>query len=285
MSTTQTLDGRSILAVFAHPDDESISCGGLLAWCSHLGTQVSLLCLTHGEHGRGSKDVARTRANELQSAAQTLGISSVRLMGHEDGMLPWLSRPSLESDIETYITRTNPDVVITFDKDGIYGHPDHIAVYEMTTAAVASLGKNAPALYYVSIPPGSMRRVVSHAIRTSQQSVDEQNVTAQNSNCKDSIKQSLHTVLGIDDPDAFGAEAPKPSLIIHIGQFAKAKLAALACHRTQFENSALTYIKEEQAVNLLGIEHYRRSRTGTIGPTFLDDFGASVEPITHQPMP
>ena len=284
MSDTDAIDRRSVLAVFAHPDDEAISCGGLLAWCSHLGTKVSLLCLTRGEHGRGGTDLGRTRSNELQSAARTLGISSLLLMNHEDGMLPWLSRPSLESDIETHINRTNPDVVITFDKDGIYGHPDHIAVYEMTTAAVASLGSNAPALYYVSIPQGSMRKVVSHAIRMFRQSRDKQDTTDHGDSSLDSIRPSLRTVLGINDPDAFGAEAPKPSLIINVGQFAKVKLAALACHKTQFDNSALAYIKEDQAAHLLGIEHYRRSKTGTTGPTFLDDFGTSSEAAIHQQM-
>ena len=284
MNDTDAVDRRSVLAVFAHPDDESISCGGLLAWCSHLGTEVSLLCLTRGEHGRGGADLGRTRSNELESAARTLGISSLFLMNHEDGMLPWLSKLSLESDIGTHISRTDPDVVITFDKDGIYGHPDHITVYEITTAAVASMGSNAPALYYVSIPQGSMRKVVSHAIRMFRQSVDKQDATVQGDPSLVSIRPSLRTVLGISDPDAFGAEAPKPSLIINVGQFAKVKLAALACHKTQFENSALAYIKEDQAVHLLGIEHYRRSKTGTAGPTFLDDFGVSSEGITHQPI-
>ncbi|MDE2907518.1 MAG: PIG-L family deacetylase, partial [Acidobacteriota bacterium] len=103
------LDGRSLLAVFAHPDDESIACGGLLAWCAHLGVDVSLLCMTRGEHGRGSTagseegslrsslcvtrdehgespgEVARKRRRVLDAAARALGIGAVTLLDHEDG--------------------------------------------------------------------------------------------------------------------------------------------------------------------------------------------------------
>ena len=64
--------------------------GGLLAWCAHLGADVSLLCVTRGEHGQGAKDIRRMRSRELESAARALGIRAVTLLDHEDGMLPWL---------------------------------------------------------------------------------------------------------------------------------------------------------------------------------------------------
>jgi LmbE family N-acetylglucosaminyl deacetylase len=73
-------------------------------------------------------------------------------------MLPWIDVGRLEADIQAVIRRTAPDVVITFGEDGLYWHPDHIAVHERTTAAVATLDDDVPALYYVTMPTGAMRR-------------------------------------------------------------------------------------------------------------------------------
>ncbi|MGE3579347.1 MAG: PIG-L deacetylase family protein, partial [Vicinamibacterales bacterium] len=143
--------GRTLLAVFAHPDDESITCGGLLAACSAGGARVALLCLTRGEAGPGAGKTAvplgRVRTEELAAAAGTLGIADVALLDHPDGMLPWTDASTIERDIREAMTRLRPDVVVTFGADGLYWHPDHIAVHERVTAAVRSLGDAAPALY------------------------------------------------------------------------------------------------------------------------------------------
>ncbi|MCY3845552.1 MAG: hypothetical protein OXH69_18670, partial [Acidobacteria bacterium] len=74
------------------------------------------------------------------------------------------------------------------------------------------------------------------------------------------------------DPDAFGAEAPAPTLVVDTGAFAAAKLAALTCHATQFHGGALEAIAPEDAPRLLGVEHYRRATVGAAGPSFLDAF-------------
>src|SRR5688572_5073494 len=164
-----TLAGRSLLAVFAHPDDESLACGGLLARCAALGARVSLLCFTRGEWGQRPRlratlqddgGLGKTRTLELEAAAQVLGISDTIVLDKGDGMLPWVDAGTLEADIRDAIVQRSPDVVVTFGEDGLYWHPDHIAVHERTTAAVAALGWNAPALYYVTMPPGRMREVV-----------------------------------------------------------------------------------------------------------------------------
>ena len=105
------------------------------------------------------------RTAELLEAAGVLGIGdeAVTILDHADGMLPWVEAGRLEADIHTVIRTTAPDVVITFGEDGLYWHPDHIAVHERTTAAVAALHDDAPALYYVTMPAGAMRAVVSYA--------------------------------------------------------------------------------------------------------------------------
>lgn len=252
----------SLLAVFAHPDDEAIACGGLLAWCATLGVQVSLLCLTHGEHGSDNRKsnlqnatpLGGVRARELREAAGALGIDDVTLLRHEDGMLPWSNTEQLQTDISNTIARTAADVVLTFDEDGLYWHPDHIAAHERTTAAVAALA-GPPALYYVAIPEGAIRSVVAHA----------NTVTA---NVDGGVFP--RTVLGVTDPDAFGTLAPRPTLVLDVAAFTDRKLQAIRCHRSQLGNDALTFLTAESASKLLATEHYRRAKVGRRGPTFLD---------------
>jgi LmbE family N-acetylglucosaminyl deacetylase len=245
------LTGRSLLAVFAHPDDESLACGGLLAKCAELGARVSLLCVTRGEAG----GPGNTRAEELQAAARVLGITSLVLLDHPDGMLPWENGGTLEADIRDAILRLGPEVVVTFDEDGLYWHPDHVAVHERTTAAVVALGEDAPSLYYVTMPPGRMRAVVE-AVAARQPGPQPR------------------VILGIADVDAFGAMAAAPTLVIEAGEFAARKLAAIRCHRTQLDgDDALDLLSDAEAIRLLGTEHFRRARVGSSRDAFIEYLG------------
>ncbi len=265
----QTPAGHSLLAVLAHPDDESLACGGLLAWCAAAGAHVTLLCVTHGEHGptdlvpepHGTPSVGDIRAAELEDAATILGIDTVTVLDYEDGMLRWVDADQLETDIRDVIRRTAPDVVITFDEDGLYWHPDHIAVHERTTAAVAALEESPPALYYVTMPAGAMRAVVTRA--------------AEVSAARDRHAISPGSILGVEDPDAFGAEAPSPALVVELPRYAALKLRALSCHRSQFHDCALSLIGESDAPRLLGTEHYRRADVGARHDTFIERLAAS----------
>ena len=260
----------SVLAVFAHPDDESLASGGLLAWCAAVGVRVSLLCLTHGEHGhagRGApaprtRSLRQVRAGELRAAAEVLGIARVRLLDHEDGMLPWIRPDRLDADILDEFRRTAPDVVVTFDADGLYWHPDHISVHERTTAVVAALGGGAPALFHVALPPGAMRAVVDHAARVA--------------TARGLARPFPRSILGVGDADAFGAGAPPPTLVVDARGHAARKLRALRCHRSQFEGCALQFVAEDDAARLLGTEHYRRSEIGAQGDTIVDRLAAGA---------
>ncbi len=262
--------GHSLLAVFAHPDDESLACGGLLAWCAEVGVRVSLLSVTHGEHPQADHTgtpagTPPVRAAELRNAADVLGIGEVTILDHEDGMLPWVDAGRLETDIRAIIRRTVPDVVITFGEDGLYWHPDHIAVHERTTAAVAALHDDAPALYYVSMPAGAMRAVVNHA--------------ADVTGGRDRDAAPPRSILGVTDADAFGALAAAPTLVVETGRFAARRLRALTCHRSQFRDCALALVAEHDAPRLLGTEHYRRADVGAKGDTFIDRFAAPLAAI------
>ena len=258
------LSGSSLLAVFAHPDDESLACGGLLARCAECDVRVSLLCLTHGEHGPGhdGERLRDIRAGELRDAARVLGIRDLILLDHEDGMLPWIDHARLEADILGAIRRFRPQVVVTFDEDGLYWHPDHIAVHERTTAAVAKLGTAGPALRYVSMPRGRMRAVVDAA-----------------SNDLEHGAEPPRPILGVADADAFGSMAPTPTLVVEAGEFAGRKLAALRCHGTQFDGSALAYVGERDAARLLGTEHYRRAEVGSRDDVFIERFGTPMNAL------
>jgi hypothetical protein len=124
---------------------------------------------------------------------------------------------------------------------------------------VAAAGRDGPALYYATIPPGCMRAVVEHA----------REILASRGLDRHS---PLH-ILGIADHDAFGALAPAPTVIVDAAEFAVRKLAAIRCHRSQLIDDALTLVSESDAERLLGVEHYRRAEVGSRGETFLDRFG------------
>ena len=186
-----------------------------------------------------------------------LGLTDVEVLDYEDGMLPWVDARQFEERILQTINRLRPDVLITFDKDGLYWHPDHIAVHEMTTTAVAALGADAPALYYVTMPPGSMRRVLDSVVAV------------------EGSEAPARHVLGIFDVDAFGALAEPPTLIVEAAEFAERKLAALKCHRTQVAGSALAFVAEDDASRLLGTEHFRRASAGFGGHAFIEEFSSS----------
>ena len=150
-------------------------------------------------------------------------------------------------------------MVVTFDLDGLYWHPDHIAVHERTTDAVAGLGPAGPALRYVSMPAGGMRAIVDAA-----------------SNDPEYGDGPPPQILGVADADAFGSMAPGPTLIVEAGEFAGRKLTALRCHRTQFDGSALEYVSEHDAARFLGTEHYRRAEVGAPDDVFMDRFGTPI---------
>ena len=145
----------------------------------------------------------------------------------------------MDADIRAAIIRLQPDVVITFDEDGLYWHPDHIVMYERTTAVVASMGEAAPALFYVSMPRGSMRGVLSAAAAAAHPDTP-----------------MPQRVLGVDEVDAFGLFAARPTLVIDAGEFAATKLAALRCHRSQIAGDGLDRLPADQAA--------RAARRGTL---------------------
>jgi LmbE family N-acetylglucosaminyl deacetylase len=134
-----------LMCVFAHPDDESLATGGALVRYAAEGVGTYLVTATRGERGRfgeGSERpapeiVGQTREAELLAAAKELGLREVRLLGYPDGALDTVNPADAIEQIAGHLRRVKPHVVITFAPDGAYGHPDHIAISQLTTAAIA----------------------------------------------------------------------------------------------------------------------------------------------------
>jgi LmbE family N-acetylglucosaminyl deacetylase len=133
-----------LMCVLAHPDDESLGTGGVLAKYSSQGVGTYVVTATRGERGRfddkgtkpGPEIVGRTREAELRAAARELGVGEVTLLDYLDGELDTVDSVEASRTIAAHIGRVKPQVVVTFDPFGAYGHPDHIAISQLTAAAV-----------------------------------------------------------------------------------------------------------------------------------------------------
>jgi LmbE family N-acetylglucosaminyl deacetylase len=172
----------TLMAVHAHPDDEASSTGGVLAYYSDQGIRTVIVTCTNGEfgdapgqikpgdNGHDEQAVAQLRLSELRQSAKILGVSHLELLGyHDSGMPDWeyKDRPDafcnvpldevagrISALMETY----RPQVVIGYDDEGLYQHPDHVHAAKAAAAAAAQSG--IPAKYYQSaMRPSSWRKV------------------------------------------------------------------------------------------------------------------------------
>jgi LmbE family N-acetylglucosaminyl deacetylase len=175
---------KTILAVLAHPDDESFGVGGTLALYAHKGYDTYYICATRGEvgtvdpeHMKGFSSIAELREAELRCAAQHLGLKGVFFLGYRDSGMPGgeanqhpdaqinHSIDEVAGRVAKYIRELKPDIVLTFDPIGGYRHPDHIHIHQATVLAFEKaddasfhLESGSPfkprALYFHTIPRG-----------------------------------------------------------------------------------------------------------------------------------
>ena len=234
-----------VLAVFAHPDDESLAVGGTLARLASEGYHVVVMCASHGERGSEVGPVrddalGRIRATELMTAARALGIAEVILWHHPDGDLRWAEVTDFHAELILFLRRRRPSAVITFDEDGLYWHADHIGVYERVLTAVQSLGPEAPPLYLATMARGRMPAVVN---------------TAKSRGWVAPAKGFWSLV-----PEAFGLAAEPHTLESHVEAWVPRKVAALLAHQSQVRTGhPFEQCTPDDLRTLFGLEQFRRA--------------------------
>lgn len=218
----------SLLAVFAHPDDEALRCGGTLALCAEQGAEVTLICTTRGEAGQVTdpdlgpvEDIAALREQELRQACAHLGIQPPIFLGYRDsGRGERLRRDDplasinadpieMEQRILEVIARVRPQVMLTFDPHGVYGHPDHLVVHRAATAAFYSSGQfgDPPErLFYVAQTYGHLKAL--------------------------QVEGGLGVVRGLS-PTLYGMSESTVAARVDVSRQATKKRAALYAHRSQ----------------------------------------------------
>lgn len=171
---------RTLLAVLAHPDDESFGMGGTLALYAEQGVNVHLVCATRGEVGEVGPEylkeytsIADLRESELRCAASHLGLTEVHFLDYRDSGMPGspdndhpnslVSAPVEEvaAKVVDHIRQLKPQIVLTFDPIGGYRHPDHIHIHEATKLAFSLAGDTA---FESTLPPYTPQKLYYHTI-------------------------------------------------------------------------------------------------------------------------
>lgn len=151
---------RTIMFVFAHPDDETFTSGGtILELAQQPETKTVLYSATPGDAGKCGEpplctreDLATFRRKELEEAAEILQINDLIIDDFQDGKLSDLPPEVLKNEVLKQIHIVKPDVVVTFPPHGLSGHPDHKAIQQATLQAVKETSANVKELYYATLP-------------------------------------------------------------------------------------------------------------------------------------
>ena len=259
-------DELTILAVHAHPDDESISTGGILAKYSAQGLRTVLAYGTGGEAGdilnpefvapKPGLDIKEIRKIELEAAVKVLAVGAVYFLGYRDsGMAgtPENHHPQAfsQADIQEatarlveIIRRVRPQVIVTYNEKGTYLHPDHIMANRVTLRAFQASGDSQyeigealepwqpSKLYYTAIPLARIRRMYR-------------------------IVKERGEEPGFD-PDVIGTPEEKISAVVDVREYLAQKLEALNCHQSQMNpNSVIRRMSEEFKEEVMGFEHFQ----------------------------
>ncbi|MEW6241863.1 MAG: PIG-L deacetylase family protein [Chloroflexota bacterium] len=216
--------GASLLAVFAHPDDESFRPGGTLALLARRGARVQVLTATRGQAGsRGNpplcapEELPAMREKELCCACNALGIQPPLLLDYQDGQLAEADPEGLVAQILQIVRETRPQVMLTFGADGLSGHPDHIAIGQAAAEAFRR-AEEVAALYTLAVP------------------------------------RSLAESLGMKQIRAVPDESI--ALTVDVSAVWDAKMTAIRCHRTQSSESPILDAPEAKQRLFLGVEHF-----------------------------
>jgi LmbE family N-acetylglucosaminyl deacetylase len=137
---------QRVVGVFAHPDDEIMCAGGVMAKWAAEGAEIVVVSATRGEAGQirdatiaTRRILGRVREEELRKACAILGVHDVAVLGYSDGKLQDVAPEELSRAVASVLSEVNPDVVLTFGEDGAYGHPDHLAIGAAAAMAVSHI--------------------------------------------------------------------------------------------------------------------------------------------------
>ena len=268
----------TLMAVHAHPDDEATGTGGVLAAAAAEGIRTVLVTCTDGrcgdgpggvkpgEPGHDPAAVVALRETELRRSCEILGVGHLELLGYADsGMMGWATNdvpgsfwttPVDEAArrLAALIERYRPDVVVTYDENGFYGHPDHIQAHRITMAAV-ELAPVPAKVYWTTAPRSRMAEFRKTMIE-----------------------------LGADwDEPEDGAEMPEIGLPddeittwVDTVAFGQQKYDALAAHASQGENIFFLKMGVERFTEAMGVETFVRVRDSTGAPTPESDLFAGL---------
>jgi len=212
----------AVVAVVAHPDDESLIAGGTLVLAAQAGAQTGVVSLTRGEQGPIADPELAThstlgdvREAELHTAGEALGASWTTCLRHPDGELSWADHEGAADELAALLDPHEPDIVLTFAPDGLYGHPDHIATREIVGIALDRLEARVErriCLYETVWPPGLVPDLVAAADQA-----------------------GLASDLWGLEPEDFGSPEAVATLAVDVRSALDRKLAALRAHRTQLD--------------------------------------------------
>ncbi len=256
-----------LLCIFAHPDDESMGMGGTLAKYAAEGVETHLICASRGEGGwfgpeeqdPGPERLGQIREGELRNAVRELGMTGLFFLDYIDGRVDEADPQEIIGKIVTHIRRIQPQVMVTFSHDGIYGHPDHIAIGQFTNAAIVCAADSS----YKdreSLPP--------HRVSKLYYMVDDEAFV-------DAITPYIGEIT-FPVGDQMRGEIPwKDWMVttrIETTKYCRAAWRAIRCHQSQLPSlGALTDLDEDAAVALL-------SKQGTFYRAFsLVNGGREVE--------
>jgi LmbE family N-acetylglucosaminyl deacetylase len=260
----------TLMAVHAHPDDEATGTGGVLAKAAAEGIRTVLVTCTDGRYGDGPggvkpgepghdpEAVAELRVPELEKSCQILGISDLELLGYQDsGMMGWAnndeagsfwSTPVAEgaAKLAVLIEKYSPDVIVTYDENGFYGHPDHIEAHRITMAAVKSTGSPAK-VYWTTFPLSAMENFRNTLRDAGVVDWDEE------------LPQEEGEIqIGVPDDQV--------TTWVDVSEYGEQKFGALGAHASQSENIFFLQLGMEKFNELMGIETFIRVRDTTNAP-------------------
>jgi N-acetyl-1-D-myo-inositol-2-amino-2-deoxy-alpha-D-glucopyranoside deacetylase len=256
---------QTLLALFAHPDDEAFGTGGTLAQYAATGADVTLVCTTRGEVGEIAEGVDATpetlgqvREAELRCAAETVGVRELIFLGYRDSGMAgtpenadpraFVNAPADEvvSQLVGIIRRGRPQVVVTFEPNGGYGHPDHIAIHRHTVAAFHAAAD--PARYPGQGPAWQPARLFYTAIPRSFFLRMRDELAAMGQDTSDFAR--------FEDDDV-GWPDDKVNVTMDVASTVEAKWSALQCHRTQFgPGNLFRRLPEPLVKQMMSQEHF-----------------------------